>query len=166
MKSMIAVWTVVLTLGAQAFTVSRIYTDDMTLQRDKPIKVTGSGAPGETVEVTFDGETVKERQAKQGGIAGDGGLFGDYFYKGRSHGTEDGYSGPDGGKPFDSLGYAKKQTRKKFSNEGLEAGDKVRHPKFGEGMLIEDSGKILAIAFDSVGIKKIGKGFVNIEKVD
>lgn len=114
----------------------------------------------------IDGETVKERQAKQGGIAGDGGLFGDYFYKGRSHGTEDGYSGPDGGKPFDSLGYAKKQTRKKFSNEGLEAGDKVRHPKFGEGMLIEDSGKILTIAFDSVGIKKIGKGFVNIEKVD
>ena len=45
----------------------------------------------------IDGETVKERQAKQGGIAGDGGLFGDYFYKGRSHGTEDGYSGPDGG---------------------------------------------------------------------
>ena len=114
----------------------------------------------------IDGETVKERQAKQGGIAGDGGLFGDYFYKGRSHGTEDGYSGPDGGKPFDSLGYAKKQTRKKFSNEGLEVGDKVRHPKFGEGMLIEDSGKILTIAFDSVGIKKIGKGFVNIEKVD
>lgn len=114
----------------------------------------------------IDGETVKERQAKQGGIAGDGGLFGDYFYKGRSHGTEDGYSGPDGGKPFDSLGYAKKQTRKKFSNEGLKAGDKVRHPKFGEGMLIEDSGKILTIAFDSVGIKKIGKGFVNIEKVD
>ena len=59
MKSMIAVWTVALALGAQAFTVSRIYTDDMTLQRDKPIKVTGSGAPGETVEVTFDGETVK-----------------------------------------------------------------------------------------------------------
>ena len=42
----------------------------------------------------------------------------------------------------------------------------MRHPKFGEGMLIEDSGKILTIAFDSVGIKKIGKGFVNIEKVD
>ena len=114
----------------------------------------------------IDGETVKELRAKQGGMAGDGGLFGDYFYKGRSHGTEDGYSGPDGGKPFDSLGYAKKQTRKKFSNEGLEVGDKVRHPKFGEGMLIEDSGKILTIAFDSVGIKKIGKGFVNIEKVE
>ena len=59
MKSMIAVWAAVLALGAQAFTVSTIFTDDMTLQRDKPIQVTGSGEPGETVEVTFDGETVK-----------------------------------------------------------------------------------------------------------
>lgn len=59
MKGMIAVLAVVCALGAEAFTVSTIYTDDMTLQRDKPIKVTGSGTPGETVEVTFDGETAK-----------------------------------------------------------------------------------------------------------
>lgn len=114
----------------------------------------------------IDGETAKEKAAKRGGLSGDGGLYGDYFYKEQPHGTADGYSGIPGGKPFDSLGYAKRQTKKKYSNDDLKVGDKVSHPKFGEGMLIEDSGKILTIAFDSVGIKKIGKGFVNIEKVD
>jgi len=59
MKNVIAIAGVACALGAQAFTVSTIYTDDMMLQRDKPIQVTGSGAPGETVEVSFDGETVK-----------------------------------------------------------------------------------------------------------
>lgn len=58
MKNAIAVLAVACALGAQAFEVSTIYTDDMTLQRDKPIKVTGSGEPGEPVAVTFDGETV------------------------------------------------------------------------------------------------------------
>lgn len=114
----------------------------------------------------IDGETAKEKAAKRGGLSGEGGLYGDYFYKNQSHGTADGYSGMTGGKPFDGLGYAKRQTKKKYSNDDLKVGDKVSHPKFGEGMLIEDSGKILTIAFDSVGIKKIGKGFVNIEKVD
>jgi sialate O-acetylesterase len=56
---MVAVFLGCLALGAQAFTVSTIYSDNMMLQRGKPIKVTGSGAPNETVEVTFDGETVK-----------------------------------------------------------------------------------------------------------
>jgi len=59
MRSMVAVFLGCLALGAQAFTVSTIYSDNMMLQRGKPIKVTGSGAPNETVEVTFDGETVK-----------------------------------------------------------------------------------------------------------
>ena len=98
-------------------------------------------------------------------MTGDGGLYGDCFYRGRSYGTEDGFAGTPKGRPFDTLKYATRQAEKKYSNDDLVAGDRVRHPKFGEGMLIEDNGKILTIAFDSVGIKKIGKGFVNIEKV-
>ncbi len=113
----------------------------------------------------LEGETTKQKESRQGGLTGDGGLYGDYFYRGRSYGTEDGFAGTPKGRPFDTLKYATRQAEKKYSNDNLVAGDRVRHPKFGEGMLIEDSGKILTIAFDSVGIKKIGKGFVNIEKV-
>jgi DNA helicase II / ATP-dependent DNA helicase PcrA len=113
----------------------------------------------------LDGETAKQKAESQGGLSGDGGLYGDYFYRGRAHGTEDGFFGVPEQKPFDSLKYARKQAEKKYSNDDLEVGDQVRHPKFGVGMLLEDDGKIMKIAFDSVGIKKIGKGFVNIEKV-
>ncbi len=113
----------------------------------------------------LEGETTRQKEARQGGLTGDGGLYGDCFYRGRSYGTEDGFAGTPKGRPFDTLKYATRQAEKKYSNDDLVAGDRVRHPKFGEGMLIEDNGKILTIAFDSVGIKKIGKGFVNIEKV-
>jgi len=109
--------------------------------------------------------TQEEIEKEQGGLTGDGGLFGDYFYKGRNRGSADGYYGEPKAKPFDALRYSKKESEKKYSNEDLKAGDIVRHPKFGEGMLIDQTDKILTIAFDSVGIKKIGKGYVNIEKV-
>ncbi len=114
----------------------------------------------------IEGETTKQKEARQGGLAGDGGLYGDYLYRGRCYGTEDGFSGTPKGRPFDSLKYATKQAEKKYSNDDLAVGDQVRHPKFGEGMLLEDNGKVLTIAFDSVGIKRIGKGYVNIEKVE
>ena len=41
----------------------------------------------------------------------------------------------------------------------------LRHPKFGEGMLIEQDEKTMTVIFDSVGQKKLGKGFVKMEKV-
>ena len=41
----------------------------------------------------------------------------------------------------------------------------MRHPKFGEGMLIEQDDKTMTVIFDSVGQKKLGKGFVKMEKV-
>lgn len=66
MKGMVAVLAVALALGAKAFTVSEAYSDEMVLQRDKPIKVTGSGAPGEEVEVSFDGEVVTARADASG----------------------------------------------------------------------------------------------------
>lgn len=113
----------------------------------------------------LDGETAKQKSERQGGLSGEGGLYGDYFYRGRAHGTEDGFFGMPEKKPFDSLKYAKKQTTQKYYNDDLAVGDQVKHPKFGLGMLLEDDGKVMKIAFDSVGIKKIGKGFVNIEKV-
>lgn len=115
----------------------------------------------------LDGDrTVKEQLSSGGGLKSDGGLFGDFIFDGRKHGTADGYGSKPAGKPFDALGYSKKQTVDKQSQDNFEIGDTIRHPKFGEGMLIEQSDKTMTIMFDSVGQKKIGKGYVKLEKVD
>lgn len=114
----------------------------------------------------LDGDpTVAERSANAGGIRGDGGILGMREFKGRYEGSADGYD-DSFSKPFDALKFAKKQASKGISNEGFEAGDRIRHPKFGEGLLIDQDAKTLTIAFDSVGIKKLGKGFVKLTKVE
>lgn len=114
----------------------------------------------------LDGDpTVAERSANAGGICGDGGILGMREFKGRYEGSADGYDASFS-KPFDALKFAKKQASKGISNEGFEAGDRIRHPKFGEGLLIDQDAKTLTIAFDSVGIKKLGKGFVKLTKVE
>ena len=114
----------------------------------------------------LDGDpTVAERTASAGGIRGDGGILGMREFKGRYEGSADGYDASFS-KPFDALKFAKKQASKGISNEGFEAGDRIRHPKFGEGLLIDQDAKTLTIAFDSVGIKKLGKGFVKLTKVE
>lgn len=114
----------------------------------------------------LDGDpTVAERSANSGGICGDGGILGMREFKGRYEGSADGYDASFS-KPFDALKFAKKQASRGISNEGFEAGDRIRHPKFGEGLLIDQDAKTLTIAFDSVGIKKLGKGFVKLTKVE
>ena len=114
----------------------------------------------------LDGDpTVAERTASAGGIRGDGGILGMREFKGRYEGSADGYDASFS-KPFDALKFAKKQASRGISNEGFEAGDRIRHPKFGEGLLIDQDAKTLTIAFDSVGIKKLGKGFVKLTKVE
>ncbi len=114
----------------------------------------------------LDGDqTVAERAAMAGGLHGDGGILGAREFKGRYDGNADGYDASFS-KPFDALKFAKKQASKGIDNEGFEAGDRIRHPKFGEGLLIDQDAKTLTIAFDSVGIKKLGKGFVKLTKVE
>ena len=114
----------------------------------------------------LDGDqTVAERAAMAGGLHGDGGILGAREFKGRYDGNVDGYDASFS-KPFDALKFAKKQASKGINNEGFEAGDRIRHPKFGEGLLIDQDAKTLTIAFDSVGIKKLGKGFVKLTKVE
>ena len=113
----------------------------------------------------LDGDqTVAERSAMAGGLHGDGGILGAREFKGRYEGSADGYD-VSFSRPFDALKFAKKQASKGISNEGFEEGDRIRHPKFGEGLLIDQDAKTLTIAFDSVGIKKLGKGFVKLTKV-
>ena len=79
---------------------------------------------------------------------------------------DDGYYGETPKKPFDALKYAKNNVKEKaFNNDNLKKGDKVRHQKFGIGLIIETDNKTLTIMFDDYGRKKIGKGFVKLDKV-
>ena len=120
-------------------------------------------------------ETTKARRAIPGGTYGDGGLLGEQFFGSRTYGTIDGYAGTPTASPFvakqahssytDSLQQSKKETTQAIV-EDYSIGDILRHPKFGEGMLIEQDAKTMTIIFDSVGQKKLGKGFVKMEKVN
>ena len=73
-------------------------------------------------------------------------------------------------RPFDSLKYAKSETKKSAAKTGsgdvsFAPGDRVKHPKFGEGMVIEEAGNIVTVAFDDAGIKKLAKGIAPIKKI-
>lgn len=109
-------------------------------------------------------ELIKDSMKQPSGLYGDGAYLGDMFFGGRTMGTADGYAKEPAAKPWDTLGQAKKQTKEKIA-ENFEIGDILRHPKFGEGMLVEQDAKTMTIIFDSVGQKKLGKGFVQMEKV-
>ena len=73
-------------------------------------------------------------------------------------------------KPFDQLKYASRQTKK--AAEAMEMakkadfcrGDRVKHPKFGEGTVLEIDGKTIRIQFEDEA-RKLALGFAKIEKV-
>lgn len=116
----------------------------------------------------LDGDTTVKDKVKTGSVLrGEGGWFGDYYFGGSSYGNADGYAGEPSPKPFDGLAAARRQTagKAKISQE-FANGDIVRHPKFGEGMVIEQDEKTMTVMFDEVGQKKLGKGYVEMEKVD
>ena len=116
----------------------------------------------------MDGDTLVNDKVKTGsGLRGEGSYLGDYCFGGRAYGTADGYAGEPAPKPFDSLSAARRQTSNKAKiHQEFENGDIVRHPKFGEGMVIEQDDKTMTVMFDDFGQKKLGKGYVKMEKVD
>ena len=85
---------------------------------------------------------------------------------GVSTGSVDGYS-QKAFKPYDYLKYATAETQKSVNktNVSFDAGDKVSHAKFGEGLVIQANDRIVTVAFDSVGIKKLAKDVAPIEKI-
>ena len=48
--------------------------------------------------------------------------------------------------------------------QDINEGDRVSHPKFGEGLVLECDGKIASVEFDS-GVKKLAVGFAPIKKI-
>lgn len=74
-------------------------------------------------------------------------------------------------RPFDQLKYTKKQAEQLRRAEGaqkedLHQGDRVRHPKFGEGQIISIRKNVATIAFDAVGIKKLALLLAPLTKVE
>ncbi len=49
-------------------------------------------------------------------------------------------------------------------DEEFAVGDKVRHAKFGEGLIIDQDGKTLTVIFDAAGQKKMAKGIAPLKK--
>ena len=115
----------------------------------------------------MDGDATVSSKVRTGsGLRGEGSYLGDYYFGGRAHGTADGYYGDPAPKPFDSLAAARKQTANKTKiSQEFENGDMVRHPKFGEGMVITQDAKTMTVMFDDFGEKKLGKGYVKMEKL-
>lgn len=84
-------------------------------------------------------------------------------------GSPDGFSEP-AFRPYpayDPLKYARQAVRENTRSAGrnFTAGERVRHGKFGEGMLLEVDDKTVTVIFDSVGRKKLAKDIAPIEKL-
>ena len=68
---------------------------------------------------------------------------------------------------YDPLKYARQAVRENTRSAGrsFTAGERVRHGKFGEGMVLEVDDKTVTVIFDSVGRKKLAKDIAPIEKL-
>ncbi|MBR2779051.1 MAG: UvrD-helicase domain-containing protein [Firmicutes bacterium] len=76
-------------------------------------------------------------------------------------------------RPFDPVRQQSDQLKRKNrelrrsaparSNAAYRQGMKVRHAKFGDGLIIETDGSVLKVAFDRAGIKKLAAGVAPLE---
>lgn len=114
-------------------------------------------------DYTRESQFLRELDKKL--IEGDG----IYEKKDKSAGAFiDGASAQTPFKPFDQLKYARQQTKQNAaagaSKESFDAGDRISHPKFGEGEVISCDGKIVEVRFES-GTKKLALGFAPLKKL-
>ena len=101
-------------------------------------------------------------------------IDGDAVYKKKNRHSSgsfrDGASGPAPYKPFDQLKYARTQTKQRAGSmkgaagEEFRAGDRISHPKFGEGEVIECGEGTIRVQFAD-DIKKLALGFAAIKKL-
>ncbi len=49
--------------------------------------------------------------------------------------------------------------------EDFAIGDRVRHAKFGEGLVIDQDDKTMTVIFDAAGQKKMAKGIAPLKKI-
>ncbi len=78
----------------------------------------------------------------------------------------DGYAKKIPFKPFNTIETAKREIKKKAKNtEVFAKGDKIKHGKFGEGIVIEVNGNVARVEFASVGEKKLATDVAPITKI-
>ncbi|MDR1572815.1 MAG: ATP-binding protein, partial [Clostridiales Family XIII bacterium] len=80
----------------------------------------------------------------------------------------DGYAKSRAYKPFDSFKYAKESiVRGAAPGDGpaLESGDRVRHNKFGDGLVIDADDKTVTVLFDDAGKKKLTREYALIGRI-
>ena len=98
-------------------------------------------------------------------------LEGDGVFRSRSESrfgeakSFDGYQYPAPARPFDRLARARREVKKKKEPVVLAAGDKVKHDKFGEGLVITVKGNVVEVAFDSAGMKKLAADVAPLTKL-
>ena len=56
-------------------------------------------------------------------------------------------------------------SRATLANQNVEPGERVKHPKFGEGTVITVNGTVLTIVFDLYGTKKLAKDMAPLERI-
>ncbi len=85
-----------------------------------------------------------------------------------AYGAEDGFSEPEVYRPFDHLKQIKESVNRQYDQvESLDLnnGDRIRHAKFGEGMVLESNGKIVSVMFDNAGKKKLAIDMAPLTKL-
>ena len=83
-------------------------------------------------------------------------------------GSFDGYAMAESPKPYDALKYARSATKAKAADGAIvdyTPGDRVKHVKFGEGTVIDQDKSTVSVIFESVGMKKLAKGFAGWKKM-
>ena len=60
---------------------------------------------------------------------------------------------------------AASEIKKKAVKYEISDGERVSHSKFGEGMVISQDDRVITVAFDSVGVKKLAKAVAPLEKI-
>ena len=102
-------------------------------------------------------------------------LEGDAVYEKKKEGGPGVYTGPFDGfrakespRPYDVLRSARAATKANAAQAAeadFAVGDKVRHAKFGEGLVIDQDDKTIVVIFDEVGQKKMAKGIAPLKKI-
>jgi DNA helicase-2/ATP-dependent DNA helicase PcrA len=80
----------------------------------------------------------------------------------------DGYAKGRVFRPFDPLGYAKESVARGAAPGGgaaLENGDRVRHSKFGDGLVIDADDRTVTVIFDAAGRKKLARDMAPISRI-
>jgi DNA helicase-2/ATP-dependent DNA helicase PcrA len=82
-------------------------------------------------------------------------------------GNFDGFAEAAVVRPFEQLRYIKASVARPSvaGTQGYENGDRVRHKKFGEGVVLESDERTVTVMFDAAGRKKLATGVAPLEKI-